>query len=90
MATVIELKYFNTFWLKKIKSVVDVVPSTTTYTSDVGATFTVNIVLPSEMKVGQQVTIVDGANTYSSYVKERNSNTEFVGGEAPSFTTTGS
>ncbi|MHC4316204.1 MAG: hypothetical protein ACYSW3_27490 [Planctomycetota bacterium] len=89
MATVIELKYFNTFWLKKIKSVVDVVPSTTTYTSNVGATFTVNVVLSSEMKVGQQVTIVDGANTYSSYVKERNSNTEFVGGEAPSFTITG-
>jgi len=89
MATVIELKYFNTFWLKKIKSVVDVVPSTTTYTSNVGATFTVAAVAASEMKVGQEVTIVDGANTYSSYVKERNSNTEFVGGEAPSFTITG-
>jgi len=65
------------------------VPSTTTYTSNVGATFTVGLVAASEMKVGQEVTIVDGANTYSSYVKERNSNTEFVGGEAPSFTITG-
>ena len=89
MATVIELKYFNTFWLKKIKSVVDVVPSTTKYTSNVGATFTVALVVASEMKVGQQVTIVDGVNTYSSYVKERNSNTEFVGGAIPAFTITG-
>jgi hypothetical protein len=27
MATVIELKYFNTFWLKKIKSITDVEPT---------------------------------------------------------------
>ena len=27
MAKVIELKYFNTFWLKKIKSIADVEPT---------------------------------------------------------------
>ena len=26
MALLIELKYFNTFWLKKIKAITDVVP----------------------------------------------------------------
>ena len=28
MAAIIELKYFNTFWLKKIKSITDVLPGT--------------------------------------------------------------
>ena len=30
MAAVIELKYFNTFWLKKLKTITDVVPGETT------------------------------------------------------------
>ena len=29
MSALIELKYFNTFWLKRIKSVADVTPGTT-------------------------------------------------------------
>ena len=33
MAAVIELKYFNTFWLKKLKTITDVVPPGTTTTN---------------------------------------------------------
>ncbi len=42
MSALIELKYFNTFWLKRIKSVADVTPGTTrNYGSHIGATFTI-------------------------------------------------
>ena len=30
MAATLELKYFNSFWLKKMDSIVDVVPTTST------------------------------------------------------------
>ena len=30
MAAIIELKYFNTFWLKKLKDVTDIVPESNT------------------------------------------------------------
>tara|TARA_R100000951_G_scaffold107226_1_gene102434 strand:- start:835 stop:2406 length:1572 start_codon:yes stop_codon:yes gene_type:complete len=78
MSALIELKYFNTFWLKRIKSVADVTPGTTrNYGSHTGATFTI----PGqtdllEMNVGQQVTMpyIDGngdSQFYSSYIVER-------------------
>ena len=60
MATIIELKYFNTFWLKKIKSITEVVPGSTSVFQSVQGTKTINILpgLPSEeMNVGQQVTM---------------------------------
>lgn len=95
MAAIIELKYFNTFWLKKIKSITDIVPNANTgilFSSNVGAIFTVtgNLLNPATVvAAGQQVTIVDGVNTYSSYVVEVTSTTTFTAGEAPSFTITG-
>ena len=95
MAAIIELKYFNTFWLKKIKSITDIVPNANTgilFSSNVGAIFTVtgNLLNPATVvAAGQQVTIVDGINTYSSYVVEVTSATTFVAGDAPSFTITG-
>ena len=78
MSALIELKYFNTFWLKRIKSVADVTPGTTrNYWSHIGATFTI----PGqadllEMNVGQQVTMpyIDGngdSQFYSSYIVKR-------------------
>ena len=95
MAAIIELKYFNTFWLKKIKSITDIVPNANTgisFASNIGAIFTVtgNLLDPATVvAAGQQVTIVSGVNTYSSYVAEVGSATEFEAGEAPSFTITG-
>ena len=95
MAAIIELKYFNAFWLKKIKSITDIVPNANTgilFSSNVGTIFTVtgNLLNPATVvAAGQQVTIVSGVNTYSSYVVEVTSATTFTAGDAPSFTITG-
>jgi hypothetical protein len=95
MAAIIELKYFNTFWLKKIKSITDIVPDANTgilFASNIGTAFTVtgNLLDPAALvAVGQEVTIVSGVNTYSSHVVEVTSATTFTAGEAPSFTITG-
>ena len=89
MSALIELKYFNTFWLKRIKSVADVVPGTTrNYGSHVGDTFTI----PGqtdllEMNVGQQVTMpyIDGngdSQFYSSYIVERITDFKFKAADA--------
>lgn len=91
MAAIIELKYFNTFWLKKIKSITDIVPesnTTITYTSNVGKTFQTGGGLLTGIGVGQQVTIQDGVNTYRSYVSFINSDTEFIAGDTPDFVIT--
>ena len=91
MAAIIELKYFNTFWLKKLKSITDIVPESNTsitYVSNVGKTFQTGGGLNTGIGVGQQVTIQDGANTYRSYVSFINSDIEFVAGDAPDFVIT--
>ena len=91
MAKVIELKYFNTFWLKKLKDVTDIVPESNTsitYVSNVGKTFQTGGGLNTGIGVGQQVTIQDGANTYRSYVSFINSDIEFVAGDTPDFVIT--
>ena len=91
MAAIIELKYFNTFWLKKLKDVTDIVPESNTsitYVSNVGKTFQTGGGLNTGIGVGQQVTIQDGANTYRSYVSFINSDIEFVAGDAPDFVIT--
>lgn len=91
MAAIIELKYFNTFWLKKLKAVTDIVPDSNTsitYVSNVGKTFQTSGGLNTGIGVGQQVTIQDGANTYRSYVSFINSDIEFVAGDAPDFVIT--
>ena len=89
MSALIELKYFNTFWLKRIKSVADVTPGTTrNYGSNTGATFTFTGTADLlEMNVGQQVTMpyIDGngdSQFYSSYIVERISDISFKAAEA--------
>ena len=61
MAAILELKYFNTFWLKKIKTITDVVPGTTTNNPSGTLTFTILdpvAGLPEEeMNVGQEITM---------------------------------
>jgi len=95
MAAIIELKYFNTFWLKKIKSITDIVPNANTgisFASNIGTAFTVtgNLLNPAAVvAAGQKVTIVNGSNVYSSYVVEVVSASEFTAESAPVFTITG-
>ena len=85
MATIIELKYFNTFWLKKIKSITDVaVGNVSPFASNTGATINVSVAMDNtKMNVGQEFTIVYTGNTYKSYIVEKISNTSFVAAAAP-------
>ena len=90
MATVIELKYFNTFWLKKIKSITDVEPTALSgvspeVTAFDSATRTITVAAqPADvMNVGQETTIiwsVSGTQTiYRSHIVSRNAlGTQFV------------
>ena len=90
MAKVIELKYFNTFWLKKIKSIADVEPtlvsgvspSVTTF-DPVTRTITVAAQTADVMNVGQETTIIwniaGNPVIYKSHIVSRNAlGTEFV------------
>tara|TARA_R110001632_G_scaffold4732_2_gene19537 strand:- start:576 stop:2168 length:1593 start_codon:yes stop_codon:yes gene_type:complete len=66
MAAIIELKYFNTFWLKKIKTITDVEPTsvngnTPEVTAFDAATNTITVTTAqsaSEMNIGQETTII--------------------------------
>ena len=84
MAAIIELKYFNTFWLKKIKTITDVVPGTTTNNPSGTSTFTVAALTPAQMNVGQEITMnyedaVTGDDVnYSSYIVTRIDDTQFT------------
>ena len=96
MAATIEVNYFNTFWLKKIKSITDVAPgSTSVYVSNSTTTFVIASALTvSQMNVGQEVTFTytSGAGdtiSYSSYVASRISDTSFVSGAEPNPAITG-
>ena len=91
MATIIELKYFNTFWLKKIADITKVVPGSNTleFRGNNSKTITLepNGYNDTQMNVGQQVTMnwtvgVDNF-TYVSYVVEKLSDTQFTVAEAP-------
>ena len=92
MAAIIELKYFNTFVLKKIKSVCAVVPGNNASTlSSIDSTakkLTISpSLLESEMNTGQQVKIIYqilGIDvTYVSYITQRINGTEFTVAEVP-------
>ena len=97
MAATIEVKYYNSFWLKKIASITAVVPDTDTITSvtqgvspnedtlTVGSTQNV-----TQMNVGQRVTITyAGPTTYSGFITERISGTEIKVSPTPSPAITG-
>ena len=93
---VIEVKYFNTFFLKKLKNVTNVVSSsdtggaTGTFASQNGAEITMSTTLtPIQMNVGQSVTITYGGNTFSGYIISRTSDTVFTVNSTPSPTITG-
>ena len=99
MAAIIELKYFNTFVLKKIKSVVAVVPGndTTTLSSIVSSTKTLTISSSlgvGEMNTGQEVKIIYQALgvdvVYISYITKKINGTQFVVAEVPPAAAVGS
>lgn len=73
MAANIELKYFNTFWLKKIKSITQVNPETLGYLSATGTGIEVDGLLEG-IGVGQEVTIsydnLGSPVVFNSYITE--------------------
>ena len=88
MAATLEIKYFNSFWLKKMKTITDVVPgSTSNYdTSSSGTSFVIQTALDStKMNVGQKVTFTYNtpATSYVGYIVSRTSDTQFVVNVAP-------
>ena len=86
MAATIELKYYNSFWIKKIKSITNVANSTATFNSQVDSTITISPGLgEDEMNVGQKVIIEYGtSNRYVGYITERISDDTFVVDPEPS------
>ena len=99
MSATLELKYFNTFWLKRMANIADVAPGVENilYDSNVTTTITVDQVLTeNQMNVGQEVTITylnsDSGIVinYSSYVVSRGAGSvdEFVVAVAPLGTVT--
>jgi|TARA_R110002167_G_scaffold297123_1_gene501485 hypothetical protein len=91
MAATIELKYYNSFWLKKIKSITDVVDSAqATFVSQSGSTINISPGLGEfNMNVGQKVVIEYGASErYVGYIVKRNNDNQFVVDPEPSPTIT--
>lgn len=78
MSATIELKYFNSFWLKKMQSVVDVLPTSetpppgtnkaTANVSPGALSFTLQTVQPS-IGVGQAIYYTIGGQTYTLVIK---------------------
>ncbi len=91
MAAIIELKYFNSFILKKIEEVTEVVPGdNTTSLSAIDSSekkLTIDSALAADkMNTGQQIKIVYTdivPVTYISYITERLNDTEFTVNEIP-------
>jgi hypothetical protein len=87
MAATIEVKYYNSFWLKKIASITAVVPGTQIAgnVTQTGDTITIASSLSdTQMNVGQSVTILYNSDTYTGFITERISSTEFKVSPTPS------
>lgn len=90
MAATIELKYYNSFWLKKIKSITDVNNSTAVFSSQVDSAITIATGLGvDKMNVGQKVFIEYGSEVYNGHIIERVSNDTFIVNPEPSPVITG-
>jgi hypothetical protein len=91
MAAIIELKYFNSFILKKIEEVTEVVPGdNTTSLSAIDSSekkLTIDSALTDDkMNTGQEIKIIYTdivPVTYISYITERLNDTEFTVDEVP-------
>jgi len=91
MAALIELKYFNTFWLKKIKKITDVTPGRVAQANSFNAA-TRNLNMntaqsEAEMNVGQEVIIkwIVGLTEviYRTYIVERIDDQNFILADDP-------
>ena len=79
MAALIELKYFNTFWLKKIKKITDVKPGYIAQVDDFDPATRIILMNTSagedQMNVGQEITIkwsiMNTLITYKTHIVER-------------------
>tara|TARA_Y100000385_G_scaffold58124_1_gene55881 strand:+ start:2943 stop:4574 length:1632 start_codon:yes stop_codon:yes gene_type:complete len=87
MPATLELKYFNTFWLKKIKPIVDVTPNTVAaantavFASQVGAVITITASKTlTELNVGQEVSWlgITGTAYVIALSNSSGANTEFT------------
>lgn len=79
MAAVLELKYFNSFWLKKLDTIVEV--ENTTGVLDAAVVDSANIILTEgneNIGVGQRVTWTDGGIDYTAYVYKIIDSNEFT------------
>jgi len=91
MAAIIELKYFNSFILKKIEEVTEVVPGDNTASlSAIDSSekkLTIDSALTDDkMNTGQEIKIIYTdivPVTYTSYITEKLNNTEFTVDEVP-------
>tara|TARA_R110000796_G_scaffold9868_4_gene33361 strand:+ start:4134 stop:7052 length:2919 start_codon:yes stop_codon:yes gene_type:complete len=88
MAATLEIKYFNSFWLKKMKTITDVVPSSTSVydASSSGTSFVIQTALnATKMNVGQKVTFTYNTPSvaYIGYIVSRTNDTSFVVNVAP-------
>ena len=96
MAATLELKYFNSYWLKKIKTITDVVDGTATYVSNNTTSFVVSNISPASnvLKTGQKVSFsyTDGGGnpqTYNGWIVSVTNATTFVANVAPNPAVTG-
>tara|TARA_R110000796_G_scaffold47543_2_gene114248 strand:+ start:6552 stop:8111 length:1560 start_codon:yes stop_codon:yes gene_type:complete len=95
MGATLELKFFNSYWLKKLKTINAVVGGQRVYASNVGTTFVITVTADATvMNVGQSVTFsyVDGSGNdvdYIGYIVSIVSTTSFIANVAPSPAITG-
>lgn len=80
MATTLEIKYFNSFWLKKLESLVSVKNTTGTLTENVDESTTITLVgINLGIEIGQLITWLSGVNPNPSpsvlYITEVEGNT---------------
>jgi len=70
MAATLELKYFNSFWLKKMDSIVDIVPtaSETSSETEMGSTTIVLLIEDLFIGVGQSIQYIVEETTYSNII----------------------
>ena len=79
MAAILELKYFNSFWLKKLDTIVEV--ENTTATVSPAVTNSPNIVITTasgEINVGQLVKWIDGIVEETAYVYKKTNPTNII------------
>jgi len=92
MAATIEIKYYNSFWLKKISTINAVIPTTAVSVGDTTSNSLIISVANSKISVGQRVSWKTGSTSYTSSVVKVNGTTITIStipgtGQLPSGTT---